>query len=134
MRLDSGYEDRRARVEMVPLIDCMFLLLVFFIYAMVTMTVHRGIRVNLPKGEGAIEKTTPVLVSVSADNTLRMGDRTVDFETAVREVAGQALRQKAPVMIAGDRTSDLGVSLELLSRLKAAGVDSVSFLVERKTP
>ena len=134
MRLDSGYEERKARVEMVPLIDCMFLLLVFFIYAMVTMTEHRGIRVNLPGGEGPIERTTPVLVTVSADNTFRLGERTVDLETAVREIAEQAGLQKAPVMIAGDRASDLGVSLELLSRLKAAGVDSVSFLVERKNP
>jgi biopolymer transport protein ExbD len=53
MRLASGYEERKARIEMVPLIDCMFLLLVFFMYAMVSMTVHRGIRVNLPKGAGA---------------------------------------------------------------------------------
>jgi biopolymer transport protein ExbD len=134
MRLDSGYEERKARVEMVPLIDCMFLLLVFFIYAMVTMTVHRGIRVNLPRGEGAVERTTPVLVTVSADNTLKVGGRTVDLETAVRDVVEQARLQKAPVMIGGDCASDLGVSLELLSRLKAAGVDSVSFLVERKTP
>jgi biopolymer transport protein ExbD len=134
MRLDSGYEERKARVEMVPLIDCMFLLLVFFIYAMVTMTVHRGIRVNLPAGEGRVEQKTPVLISVMADNTLKIGDRTVDLDTAVREGAAQARAQTAPVMIGGDRASDLGVSLELLSRLKAAGVESVSFLVERKEP
>ncbi len=134
MRLDSGYEERKARVEMVPLIDCMFLLLVFFIYAMVTMTVHHGIRVSLPAGEGRVEQKTPVLISVTADNTLKIGERTVDVDTAVREVAAQALLQTAPVMIGGDRASDLGVSLELLSRLKAAGVESVSFLVERKEP
>jgi biopolymer transport protein ExbD len=134
MRLDSGYEERKARVEMVPLIDCMFLLLVFFIYAMVTMTVHHGIRVNLPNGEGRVEQKTPVLISVTADSLLKIGDRVVDLDTAVREVAAQARLQTAPVMIGGDRASNLGVSLELLSRLKAAGVESVSFLVERKEP
>lgn len=134
MRLDSGYEERKARIEMVPLIDCMFLLLVFFMYAMVTMTVHRGIRVNLPRGEGRVERTTPVLITVSADNTLKIGDRVVDVENAVREIAGRARQQKLPVMIGGDRASDLGVSLELLSRLKKAGVESVSFLVEREGP
>lgn len=134
MRLDSGYEERKARIEMVPLIDCMFLLLVFFMYAMVTMTVHRGIRVNLPKGEGGLQQTTPVLVSVTADNTIKVGEETLDLEAAVRRVVDLSKREKAPVMIGGDKVSDLGVSLELLSRLKESGVESVSFLVERDVP
>lgn len=134
MHLDSGYEERKARVEMVPLIDCMFLLLVFFIYAMVTMTVHRGIRVTLPSGEGRVETGSPLLVTVSPDNILRIGDRIVDVDTAVAEIAARAKAQQAQVLIGGDRASDLGVSLELLSRLRQAGVESVSFLVERNGP
>ena len=45
MRLSSGYEEKKARVEMLPLIDVVFLLLVFFIYAMLSMVLHRGLRV-----------------------------------------------------------------------------------------
>ena len=41
-------DTRKVRIEMVPMIDCMFLLLVFFIYAMLSMAVHRGLPVNLP--------------------------------------------------------------------------------------
>jgi biopolymer transport protein ExbD len=134
MRLASGYEERKARIEMVPLIDCMFLLLVFFMYAMVSMTVHRGIRVNLPKGAGATQKTTPVLLTIAPDNAIRLGDRVLDLEAAVGEAAAQAKGRKAPVLIGGDRASDLGVALELLSRLKEAGVEQVTFLVERETP
>ena len=39
---------KKARIEMLPLIDIVFLLLVFFIYAMLSMAVHRGIPVSLP--------------------------------------------------------------------------------------
>ena len=46
MRLESGYENRRARIEMLPLIDIVFLLLVFFIYAMLSMVAHRGMKVE----------------------------------------------------------------------------------------
>ena len=134
MRLDSGYDQTRARVEMVPLIDCMFLLLVFFMYAMVTMTVHRGIRVSLPGGTGQREQTAPVMITVDAGNRLRIGDRVVTLDEAVAEAATRAGGGEAPVLIGGDRAADLGVALELLSRLKERGVRSVSFLVERKTP
>ena len=38
----------RSRIEILPLIDIVFLLLVFFIYAMLSMAVHRGVPVDLP--------------------------------------------------------------------------------------
>ena len=37
---------KKARIEMLPLIDIVFLLLVFFIYAMLSMAVHRGLPVE----------------------------------------------------------------------------------------
>ncbi len=39
---------KKPRIEMLPLIDIVFLLLVFFIYAMLSMAVHRGLPVELP--------------------------------------------------------------------------------------
>ncbi len=47
MKLDYGVE-RKARIEMLPLIDIVFLLLVVFIYTMLSMSVHRGLEVCLP--------------------------------------------------------------------------------------
>ncbi|MBW2339659.1 MAG: biopolymer transporter ExbD, partial [Deltaproteobacteria bacterium] len=44
---------RRARIEILPLIDIVFLLLVFFIYAMLSMAVHRGVPVILPTSSSA---------------------------------------------------------------------------------
>ncbi|MBW1821228.1 MAG: biopolymer transporter ExbD, partial [Deltaproteobacteria bacterium] len=39
------YKTKNPRIEMLPLIDVVFLLLVFFIYAMLSMAVHRGLPV-----------------------------------------------------------------------------------------
>ncbi len=44
---------RPARIEMLPLIDIVFLLLVFFIYAMLSMAVHRGLQLDLPESSAA---------------------------------------------------------------------------------
>ena len=49
---------RRARIEILPLIDIVFLLLVFFIYAMLSMAVHRGVPVNLPTSSSADREKT----------------------------------------------------------------------------
>ena len=39
---------KKARIEMLPLIDIVFLLLIFFIYAMLSMVVHHSLPVSLP--------------------------------------------------------------------------------------
>ena len=52
---------RRARIEMLPLIDIVFLLLVFFIYAMLSMAVHRSLPVSLPVSAMAETETAASL-------------------------------------------------------------------------
>jgi biopolymer transport protein ExbD len=44
---------RHARIEILPLIDVVFLLLVFFIYAMMSMAVHNGLQLDLPESSQA---------------------------------------------------------------------------------
>src|SRR5210317_1114866 len=55
---------KKARIEMLPLIDIVFLLLVFFIYAMLSMAVHRGMNVELP-GSTQSEQSPESRLSVS---------------------------------------------------------------------
>ncbi len=59
--------NKPARIEMLPLIDIVFLLLVFFIYAMLSMAVHRGMELNLPESSQAeLSKATPLSLSILA--------------------------------------------------------------------
>lgn len=52
MKIKRG-AGKAARIEMLPLIDIVFLLLVFFIYAMLSMAVHRGLTLDLPESTQA---------------------------------------------------------------------------------
>ena len=45
---------KAVRIEMLPLIDVVFLLLVFFIYAMLSMAIHRGMQLDLPQSSTAL--------------------------------------------------------------------------------
>lgn len=53
MKIRRKGQGSGVRIEMIPLIDVVFLLLVFFIYAMLSMSVHRGIDVELPYAESS---------------------------------------------------------------------------------
>ena len=132
MRLSSGYEQRRARIEMIPLIDCVFLLLTFFIYAALTMVVHRGLRIELPSAATAqSDRQEYVSVTVTRDNAIYVGDERVSLGELVEAVRREARfsphRRDVPVFISGDARADLGVVIEALDLLRGAGVKEVSF-------
>ena len=129
MRVDSGFARKRARIEMIALIDVVFLLLVFFIYAMLSMTVFRGLELNLPRAEGRLQRDA-IIVTLDRDNRLTAENRTMDADQTVTWAISQRARTGLPVLIRGDRQADFGVALELLAALQEAGLEAVSFQVE----
>lgn len=126
-------KNRQVRFEMTALMDVMFLVLVFFIYCIFDMSVHKGLKVDLPHAAGVDEKGERIVITVRADDTLQLNGMDLAKDEIVARVkellAGQ---MKFPVLISGDRKSSLGVGIELLSELKAAGVEKASFQVSGK--
>ena len=121
---------------MLPLIDVVFLLLVFFIYAMLSMVVHRGLRVELPSASTAeVDHYEYVGITVTQDNALFVGDERVELDVlvdVVRERMGGAW--DLPVFINGDRRSDLGMAVRILDLLKGAGIREVSLECAEEVP
>jgi biopolymer transport protein ExbD len=128
MRLSSGYEEKKARVEMLPLIDVVFLLLVFFIYAMLSTVVHRGLKVELPvAGSSSLEQEDYIAITIDADNQLFLNKEPVAVQGLAARVLTLRRSENMPVFIDGDQKADLGLAIELLDNLKQAGIEEVSF-------
>lgn len=133
-RFDSPFLKRRARVELTPLLDVIFLVLVFFIYAVFDMALHRGLKVDLPAAAGVPEKGERVIITLDAQNTFQLNGRPLPADALVAEVKRLvAVRRETPVLISGDRRASLGTGIEMLARLKESGVKEVSFQVKGQT-
>ena len=134
MRLSCGYETKKARVEMLPLIDVVFLLLVFFIYAMLSMVVHHGLKIELPSaGTAVLEQNDYIDITIDAENHLYLNSHPVGLD----DLPGRVLELRdgdKPVFINGDQTADLGLAIELLDMLKRSGIEEVSFSCNTPTP
>jgi biopolymer transport protein ExbD len=130
MHLTTGYETRKARIEIVPLLDVVFLLLVFFIYAMLSMTVHRGVSVALPTASGSMQDSRSMVITLNSESELMIEDQPVSLDDAVAEAVAASKEGSATILIRGDRTANLGIAIELLSRLRHAGLTTVSFAVK----
>lgn len=125
-------ETPRARVEMTPIMDVVFLLLVFFIYAFLTMTVQRGLKVDLPRADGsAIPRDCIQLVLSPADEVLLDGRTPMAPDAAVDAVVLRHETLGVPVVIRADRKAHVGPALELMAALRAKGVTQITYQVEK---
>ena len=123
----------QTRLEMTSLMDVLFLVLVFFIYCIFDMAVHKGLKVDLPNAAGVDEKGERIVITIKADDSIQLNGMSMtkgDVIARVKEL--NAVNMKLPVLISGDRKSSLGVGIELLSELKAVGVEKASFQVTGK--
>lgn len=129
MRLSSGYEDRKARMEMIPLMDVMFLNLLFFVYASFSMSIHRGLKVDLPSSQGVQEKGEQAIITLTANNTLSLNKQPLPFDDLVLATVKLWREKATPVLISADKAAPLGTGIELLGKLRNGGVERVAFQV-----
>ncbi|UCF92384.1 MAG: biopolymer transporter ExbD [Desulfobacterales bacterium] len=130
-------DSRRARIEMVPLIDMVFLLLVFFIYAMLSMAVHRGLPVELPTSHTArVDQKLILAVTVKADGAVFVDKQPVALEDLIEVLRTSALASKEPgVLLFADRGLPYQKLFEVLDRIRLAGLNRISLQAEiEKSP
>ena len=125
---------KRPRIEMLPLIDIVFLLLVFFIYAMLSMAVHRGLPVILPTSTTAeIDKRLTLSITAHADGSLYLDKEKVSLETL-----GESLREKSSgkkgtgVLLFADRNLTYQKLFRVMDEVRSAGLSRISLQAERE--
>ncbi len=123
---------RRARIEILPLIDIVFLLLVFFIYAMLSMAVHRGLPVNLPTSRSAeIDQKLILSVTLKADGSLYVDKQGVDRANLVETLKDLTKDAESPgVLLFADQSIDYQTLFDVLDRIRQAGISRISLQAE----
>ena len=123
---------RRVRIEMLPLIDIVFLLLVFFIYAFLSMAVHRSLPVLLPSSEtAAIDKRLALSVTVLSDGTLYVDKEPVELVSFTRVLRQKAALAEEPgVLLFAERSLPYQDLFRVLDQIRLAGLTRVSLQAE----
>lgn len=88
---------RRPKIEIIPMVDVMFLLLVFYILSTIAMTIERGMPVSLPTAASG-ESTSVEEITVTVN---REGAVFVNHDPVELKALGQALEEKAKSMSGG---------------------------------
>lgn len=124
MRLRDRRSFTKPEVMIIPMIDIMFFLLVFFMLSTLYMVDLKTIPVNMPKVENAQTQTNVnYLVTIKSDGSLYLEDRPIDEETLIQNAKVQLSQNpNFAVVVRADENIDYGKIMQLLDKLKGAGI------------
>ncbi len=125
---------KKARIEIIPMIDTIFFLLVFFMISTLSMTQFKGMQVNLPKAaSGQQAPAESAAVTIDKDGRLFLNQQVTD-EAAL----GEALRQqlvKNPEMLVVINADDgvrHGQVVEVMDIARGVNVAKIAIAVKPK--
>lgn len=133
MKVDLG-SPRKPRIDMLPLIDMVFLLLVFFIYAMLSMAVHHALPVALPVSSTApLDKQVTLSVTVDRSGSVFIDDTPVQLHQLAETLKAKAKTAKTPgVLLFADNSITYQTLYAVIDQIKMAGIDRLSLECERQ--
>jgi biopolymer transport protein ExbD len=133
MRVHSPVPHKKARIEIIPLIDIMFFLLASFMMVSLSQVHMKGVKVNLPSGVSGETQTKREYVSVSVDKDGHYffdKDEIGDNELLNRLRMAHASAPDAKVFLRGDRDSAHLNVAHALDIIRSSGYYKVSFEIK----
>jgi biopolymer transport protein ExbD len=138
MKLSRKGFQQPARFELLPLLDVIFLLLIFFVFVMLKMTMQSSINIELPQLVDSQQQTEELLViSIDSKNQIFINEKiTTETLMLAQVISLQKDRKKQkeqtlPILIRGDKQADLGIALSILDKLRLSGFQHVAFATEK---
>lgn len=129
MRLESD-DDSDGGINLMPLVDVVFLLLIFFLAATTFATEEVELDLRLPEAKSgkAGKANKQLIINVSQDGTLTVSGRAVTME-ALRQklVAAVARNKEQAVLVRGDKAAQFGVGIQVLDTCRLAKIKKVDF-------
>jgi len=136
MNIPSPVVRKRARIEIIPLIDIIFFLLATFVMVSLSMVKNQGIPVNLPSAETSTrqEKILTVTISVTEEGAVYLNKEKMQVCGLLCQL--RLLKDRNPdigVIINGDEKAFFGDAVNILDEIRRIGIAKVTILTKGKS-
>ena len=132
MKIGSPFPHKKARIEIIPLIDIMFFLLAAFMMASLSMIKLQSIKMDLPTATAATRNFKPEIINISVD---KVGDIYIEKKPVNAVELHRYLSNKfrintnLPVYISGDKDATHGAMIRVLDLVRREGIQKVAFAI-----
>ncbi len=126
-RVHKIQETNVDSVNLTPLIDMVFILLIFFLVTS-SFTKESGVEVDRPTAQTAVrEEHASMIIGVTSNGEIWIGNEQVDLRAVRAHVEHQQVQNpEGAVIILADKDARTGTTVEVLDQVRLAGVTNVS--------
>jgi len=125
------FETRKARIEIIPMIDVMLFLLVFFIFITLQMIPDAGVSLQLPVSSQTDQLPHPKLtVNVLPDGTIQVKGRTITDATLTAMLEADGDPAKTELTIATDKTTAFQKFMNVIDDARKASVTDIGIAAQ----
>jgi len=122
----SYFDASKPRVEVIPMIDIMMFLLVFFIVISLKMIAGTGLDMELPGSATTQElKTSTITVGVTKTGATVVEGKTLAPEALKERLIALKKTQPVEVVLAGDKDVPLQMLIQVMDTVRGAGITTV---------
>ncbi|MGQ7247013.1 ExbD/TolR family protein [Halomonas sp. V046] len=126
----SAASDESSEVNLTPMLDVVFIMLIFFIVT-TSFIKESGVEIERPESSAASARPdVQVLVAITPEGAVWVDGEPVDIHRIGTTVAGM-VSDDGSVVIQADREAATGVLIEVMDRLRDADVDKVAVAAQR---
>lgn len=131
-----GSEDGDAGFQIAPMVDVVFVLMIFFMASAGSKVVEKELNMNLPAGKGSgTSQVTPIIIDISPDGVVSMNNQNYGNPndrslTPLRDWLKNAIEsfgEKDPVIIRPNPESKHERIVDVLNAAAASGVKNLTF-------
>ncbi|SDL71112.1 outer membrane transport energization protein ExbD [Modicisalibacter muralis] len=127
-RLQAGSET--TDIDLTPMLDVVFIMLIFFIVT-TSFVKESGVEIERPESSAASPRPdAQVMVAITAEGAVWVDGQPVDIHRVGSEVA-ELVSDEGGVVLQADRSSTTGLLVEVMDRIRDAGVDKVAVAATR---
>ena len=133
MRIGTPIPHKKARIEIIPLIDIMFFLLASFMMVSLSQIHMKGIKVNLPVGQkGETQaKSDYISVSVDVNGNPYFDKEEMDYDKLTKRLKTvHDENPEAKVFVRGDAGTVHGNIIKVLDILRSVGFYKIAFEIK----
>jgi len=129
MKVKSQQSSKKARIEIIPLIDVIMFLLATFVLFTLSMNKTKNIVMNMPGAPGpATEGTPPVTVSVDVNGDYFWNKERITYDDLLVRLNGLRQQDADPkVVVIGEEGAQFGKALTVVDEARNAKIFKVSF-------
>ncbi|MFZ1546407.1 MAG: biopolymer transporter ExbD [Candidatus Nitrotoga sp.] len=133
MKLRKSRTYRKGRIEIIPMIDVMFFLLVTFMLTSLSMQNLDSLQVNLPQGEAEkLSVDAPVTLTLTGERKIFINRIPVTLETLANTLRPLLHDSQQSLVVSADNEAPQGMVVQAMLQARSAGAQHFLIAVKHK--